>query len=154
MAEGKKYLDSIFDKLLNARYEFNDRYGITYLPPSEYNKCHKYLSILRKYKYMDADDLATIRNIFKIYGRKYYKVKQLEENDARIIAQRFIGKKNIRNFIFKRDGYKCLACGTTDKLSIDHIIPINKGGENRISNLQTLCRRCNSRKSDNYIDFR
>ena len=29
-----------------------------------------------------------------------------------------------------------------------------KGGENKISNLQTLCKSCNSKKSDNYKDYR
>lgn len=56
--------------------------------------------------------------------------------------------------IFIRDGYKCLCCGSTKELSIDHIIPLSVGGNNAMKNLQTLCRDCNSNKSDNTIDFR
>lgn len=31
---------------------------------------------------------------------------------------------------------------------IDHIVPLARGGRHELSNLQLLCRRCNTRKSD------
>lgn len=45
-----------------------------------------------------------------------------------------------------RDGPFCKACGTTDNLCVDHIIPMSRGGSDDMDNLQLLCRRCNSRK--------
>ena len=48
--------------------------------------------------------------------------------------------------IYERDGYRCLVCSTTESLTIDHIIPISKGGSDDDDNLQTLCSRCNSAK--------
>jgi 5-methylcytosine-specific restriction endonuclease McrA len=57
----------------------------------------------------------------------------------------------VRKYVFERDRYCCPSCGQTNQqteLTIDHIIPLAKGGSNDISNLQTLCRRCNSRKRD------
>lgn len=45
----------------------------------------------------------------------------------------------------------CKECGTTKDLTVDHIIPlVDLHPELRyeISNLQVLCRRCNSRKGD------
>lgn len=44
----------------------------------------------------------------------------------------------------------CLFCGATEKLSVDHIKPVIRGGTNDESNLQCLCRSCNSRKHAKY----
>lgn len=51
-----------------------------------------------------------------------------------------------RQFVFERNGFKCVFCGTPTNLTIDHIIPVARGGKNDRDNLQTLCRSCNSRK--------
>lgn len=61
--------------------------------------------------------------------------------------------KSIRHEVFKRDNYRCVECGATNKdtvLHIDHIIPFSKGGSDELDNLQTLCKSCNISKSDRY----
>lgn len=57
-----------------------------------------------------------------------------------------------RQAIFKRDGFKCVICGATDDLTLDHVIPRSKGGTSESGNLQTLCRSCNTSKG-NRLDF-
>jgi 5-methylcytosine-specific restriction enzyme A len=57
----------------------------------------------------------------------------------------------VRNYVFQRDKYQCQSCGKISQethLSIDHIIPLSRGGKNDISNLQTLCLTCNQQKTD------
>jgi len=54
----------------------------------------------------------------------------------------------------KRLGGKCQMCGSTEDITIDHIIPLSKGGTNHIDNLQPLCRRCNSRKQNKIMKSR
>ena len=53
----------------------------------------------------------------------------------------------LRYDVLKRDNFTCQKCGATAKdgakLHVDHIIPIYKGGKTTMSNLQTLCDRCN-----------
>lgn len=52
-------------------------------------------------------------------------------------------------------GNKCLRCGRDDvKLTIDHIKPYALGGDNIPSNIQPLCKPCNSAKKDRNIDYR
>jgi 5-methylcytosine-specific restriction endonuclease McrA len=40
----------------------------------------------------------------------------------------------------------CVMCGSTDKLSVDHIYPVILGGSHKRENLQCMCLPCNSRK--------
>lgn len=55
---------------------------------------------------------------------------------------------NVRAIVYARDGLRCVHCGATDPLTIDHIIPIVAGGTDDLENLQTLCGPCNYRKGD------
>jgi HNH endonuclease len=48
--------------------------------------------------------------------------------------------------IFERDGWRCVECGSTEKLTVDHIIPRVRGGKSAPDNLQTMCRWCNHAK--------
>ena len=49
--------------------------------------------------------------------------------------------------IVQRDGEQCKVCGSTKDLTVDHIIPVSKGGTNDLDNLQILCRKHNSTKA-------
>jgi hypothetical protein len=40
----------------------------------------------------------------------------------------------------------CALCRSTERLSVDHIIPFSKGGADTRDNFQCLCKPCNSRK--------
>lgn len=48
--------------------------------------------------------------------------------------------------IYERDGYSCVACGSSEELTLDHILALAKGGDNEDENLQTMCRTCNLKK--------
>lgn len=60
-------------------------------------------------------------------------------------ASRYVSAQE-KERILRRDSHKCVACGSTDHLEIDHILPISKGGKSEWNNLQTLCRKCNRMK--------
>jgi hypothetical protein len=57
----------------------------------------------------------------------------------------------IRRRIYERDGRKCRECGAEHGLSIDHIIPVTKGGNSTDDNLQVLCLGCNARKGNRIL---
>lgn len=45
-----------------------------------------------------------------------------------------------------RHGGKCSYCGTSGPLTMDHVIPISRGGTHSIGNLVPACAKCNSSK--------
>jgi 5-methylcytosine-specific restriction endonuclease McrA len=56
--------------------------------------------------------------------------------------------KQQREETLKKYGGKCVICGSTENLQIDHIIPVISNGTNDADNLQVLCKACNTSKSD------
>lgn len=68
------------------------------------------------------------------------------------VLMRRAGKRRIsaeqRLRVLKKCGYKCMACGARDDLSIDHLRAVSLKGTDEDDNLQVLCRRCNSRKGN------
>jgi 5-methylcytosine-specific restriction endonuclease McrA len=50
-----------------------------------------------------------------------------------------------------RDGYRCQYCGThgtLDTLTVDHILPISRGGRDIWTNVVAACRTCNNLKGN------
>lgn len=59
--------------------------------------------------------------------------------------------KLTRKNIFLRDQYTCQYCGRRfppSELTIDHVIPISRGGTNSWRNVVTACKECNNRKGN------
>jgi len=63
------------------------------------------------------------------------------------------GRKQKHSILAYLYGEKCLACGQTENLSIDHVKRRPKGGSG-LENLQLLCKRCNEAKGTLDIDYR
>jgi len=55
--------------------------------------------------------------------------------------------ENVKETIFRRDGYRCVVCGLGIKdgveICADHIVPKDRGGTNTVENGQTLCTQHN-----------
>lgn len=58
----------------------------------------------------------------------------------------------VKEPLLKETGGKCAHCGAPldryTNLTVDHFIPLNKGGTNDVQNLTVLCEDCNKEKSD------
>lgn len=52
--------------------------------------------------------------------------------------------KEMRREVYRRDGWRCALCDSTDVLQIHHIKPRGRGGADHPMNLITLCWRCHS----------
>lgn len=66
------------------------------------------------------------------------------------------GKTSL-GYVIKKFNGKCCCCGQPvvrskqyrpDQATVDHVIPLSKGGMHTEENLQLMCMKCNSRKSD------
>jgi 5-methylcytosine-specific restriction endonuclease McrA len=54
-----------------------------------------------------------------------------------------------RKNILRRDAHRCQYCGRADiPLTVDHVMPISRGGEDTWENLACACVRCNNKKGD------
>jgi hypothetical protein len=66
-------------------------------------------------------------------------------------------KRNVtertKKIVASNQQWKCLHCNSILDYTyeIDHKIPLYKGGNNDINNLQALCRNCHGKKTYNYI---
>jgi hypothetical protein len=60
-----------------------------------------------------------------------------------------IPMESLRRRIFERDGFRCVYCAGVfppEQLSLDHVQPRMRGGDNSEGNLVTACRADNTRK--------
>lgn len=85
-----------------------------------------------------------VKNNAELY-RKY-----AQERRCRLLNAE--GSYNLKDIIeiIEGQGYKCVYCEKEikNKYSIDHIIPLSKGGSNWPENIQLVCPSCNSRKKN------
>lgn len=52
-----------------------------------------------------------------------------------------------RQQALNRDHHQCVQCGNTENLEVDHIKNVANGGSHDLDNLQTLCRPCHRKKT-------
>lgn len=48
----------------------------------------------------------------------------------------------VKAAILSRDSYRCVLCGSTERLEVDHIRPVSRGGLPDETNLRVLCKAC------------
>ncbi|KAL0911859.1 hypothetical protein M5K25_017786 [Dendrobium thyrsiflorum] len=68
------------------------------------------------------------------------------------VKRRRIKHSLSRKSIFYRDSYTCQYCSSRQDCTIDHVLPISRGGEWKWENLVTACTRCNSRKGHKSLE--
>ena len=60
---------------------------------------------------------------------------------------------HVRRAALVRDWYTCQKCGAMEeqdsvRLEVHHLLPLHKGGEDKVSNVVTLCHHCHKRITD------
>ena len=55
------------------------------------------------------------------------------------------------DFSLKHFNYECAYCGFSGGVTVDHVIPISRGGTNDRKNIVPACSKCNSSKRDREV---
>lgn len=126
---------------LVCKQEFRTRYG----KPNKY--CSQKCSSTGRRMSPEHHRQRTVA-----YTRRWRKEnpekRRLQKNKRRALEHGAEGNFTLDDLeeIKKRFGNRCAICGKKKLLTIDHIIPLSRGGSNFKENIQPLCRNCNSRK--------
>jgi len=155
LAQKSVYYQRKYDDIANYRKQY-------------YKKNQKLLLAQKREFYQINGDALREKN--RAYARNnrdkmnaYYRKYAVENPD--VIRNKRI-KRRLRmmdNGIFqvtKRDlrrllSRQCVFCGTKENITLDHVIPVARGGRHSVGNLMPLCLSCNTSKQDKtFMEFR
>ena len=108
-------------------------------------------SFANRHKTIYALDGTLVKRM-PLSGRDMYLFRERHGISARmseaIREEAMMLNDSIKRKVFDRDGKICAVCGSTEKLCVDHIFPVSRGGFTQMDNLQVLCEKCNIQKSN------
>lgn len=97
---------------------------------------------------------------------EYTKETKVNSRHRRRIRKMSNHERVSRTKVFNNDNYTCYLCGIKvvvyknindirkqkDSATLDHVIPLAKGGSHSYANIRTCCSWCNSNKSDKVLE--
>lgn len=112
-----------------------------------------------KTEYAIQHRLYRLRNKAKLkrIAKRWYK-----QNPEKVLARRLRLRANLNEcygsvdwkdlFLLQLLYPACAYCGSNGKLTVDHIIPMSRGGMHDLSNLVMCCKPCNSSKNNRLMN--
>ncbi len=112
-------------------------------------------SFVRKHKTIYALDGTVVKRM-PFGGRELYLFIEKHGISSRIYdaikEETMKLNDSIKKKVFERDGRFCSVCGSSEKLNVDHIMPVSRGGFTVLENLQVLCEKCNLQKGNKTME--
>lgn len=110
-------------------------------------------------KFLARNKVDSQKNRLKINERqrRYRKTDKGREKIYKAVYARFARKKNAPRIDYTLSelalhfalfGDRCVYCQGVEKLTIDHLVPLSKGGIDALTNIVPACKPCNSSKRD------
>ena len=110
---------------------------------SECKECHRKRKAIYYLTHRELCLATSARNQSRYKERRYlwWRLRYQSMRALPVIT------KNMWASVLRRYKNRCVWCGKDDvDLTIDHLIPIFRGGDNSFGNIVPACRSCNSKK--------
>jgi 5-methylcytosine-specific restriction endonuclease McrA len=91
-------------------------------------------------------------NALSLRERRAERVEAARRRKARLRLATTVGV-SIRDWerLVRRHSGCCAYCGERRKLTMDHVVPLSRGGQHAIGNILPACQSCNSSKRDELL---
>ncbi len=119
----------------------------------EYNKksnktnAKRYKEYSKKYRQENAEKIREQERVRREKNRERYNVYAQKKRSLKRKLPSAYTKKQWEECMAYFDG-ECAYCGSAEKLTQEHFIPMTDGGEYADTNIIPACRHCNSSKRD------
>lgn len=137
VSNGDPYKTGVIKK---ARKFSSEAEVATYISKHNYPFDHTYV-LSDTFKFVSEPDIKT-------FTKEQLSVLGVENAERH---KRISIPKTTRDLVYERGNGFCALCGrpvSRDEFTIDHILPLNRGGRNEIDNFQIACVTCNRIKND------
>ena len=123
----KKYYEDNKKK----KQEYYERNKVRILEVAkQYRITDAYRETIKKYKHSPKGMFA---------DRDVHNRRRIQKNKGKLTNQEW-------DEILRKHNFRCAYCGLKGNMTIDHVIPISKGGQHLVNNIVPACVECNSRK--------
>ena len=106
----------------------------------------KFRSLERAYNH-----ITNTKKLHGCYIENFTTGEKITASNDIYASCRITYSKETRQMVYNKTAGICAICGRAldyNKFTIDHIIPLSKGGTNAMDNLQPTCKVCNHIKQD------
>jgi len=108
----------------------------------------KVLGIYKSYRENNKEKIAKAFTKYRLANPDVYVRSQHNKRAKMAGVEVFvISRRDIKKIL----NSSCTYCGSTKRISVDHVIPISRGGNHSVGNLTAACFSCNSSKNNRFI---
>lgn len=137
---------NVYERTINWRKNNPEKYKLQIDRQNEKSKTNEKI---KKYRiFYNNKNKEKRKEAYKNWELKNKDHKYMLNHKRRVKIKEAKGYKDrIENFRKRmNDIGECIFCGSKKNLTIEHLIPVSKGGTNEINNLFPSCKKCNCSK--------